>query len=317
MQSAPDNRSVWLLAVPLGAAIAYLSVTWIDYVRLDHYVELHRAVLEGKIDSPYQYRVLVPFLTEWIGMALMKFFRTGYEYAFVGSYFIVRSLFAAFSIAAVFSFLRRWFPAWTALSGSLLFALLIWFCMKDFGRQTWSLLEPGLICTGLLAFLGRRWFIYISCILIGSLNKETILLLPLMGLALAWLDPEASRDSRLKKGAVAGILLYAALYLTLRWLRPEAEHIHSFAERWAHNLQGRQLAKTAFHWLAILGPAWWLVVRGFRSAPDALRSLWPVLLIYLALMFYYAKWYEIRLLLSVCPILIAYLLSAWETQSER
>lgn len=137
---------------------------------------------------------------------------------------------------------------------------------------------------------------------LASLNRETGLILVLLC---------AVTNYRGGWRAWAWIAVYGALwavvYVGLRWLLGDAPHtMNGIAGTLAANLQNVPYALTQN---LMLAPFLLLALWNYHRARRDVRAYGVVVLAYLGLCAVWALWNEVRLYLTVLPILLVYALS--------
>lgn len=180
-----------------GAALIYLSFALmlcfyhaqtIDRQFWVERSEFHQGVIRGDFKSPYQYRVLSPWLSEIPSLIVIKTLNIepGRSQAMVreGFYLLQRFL-ATFLLFVIFHlFLRTWFAPAIALSGTLILVALHVFTYRSYFYQPDSPLNLLFLTTA--AYLMSRgefkgWLYPLA--IVGSLTRETFGLIVPMHLA--------------------------------------------------------------------------------------------------------------------------------------
>jgi hypothetical protein len=265
----------------------------------------HDAILAGRGESPYAYRVLMPALAEAAKRALEPAF--GPERALAAGY-------AGWRWAATFAFfllfhayLRAWLDeAWTT-AGVLLAAALHPATFRFYWYQPDSPTDL-LVWTaaGVLTQIRRdRWLF--PLVVVGTLNRETAVFVIGVHAALRW-GSEARSTLALRCGGL--LATFAATFVGLRaaiGLRPWVAPIGELARA--------NLNRLWLEWAAVfLGSLTILPFLGISRRPPELRRLAALLLAtYLPLLLVFGRIREVRLLLPlVLPLVPLAMLSLRE-----
>lgn len=296
---SPEARERMILLMLyglLGLAVTYI---WLRLPNMDHLPGWHAKMIGGTAAAPNQYRMLTP----WIIEALCSAFSVPLQRA----YFIERALVTGATLFVFDRYLRTWFSAAASLAGTALLAAAIGFTSLQFGVQE---ADPINLMVVVLAFLaiarGKDWWL-VPLMVLGTLNRETIAMIPAVYLLARW-------GSLPRKNVVSFTLVLGVLWLVtyggLRlWFGHRDYYCDVFQLEW-------NLTATALHpWtpmqsvLMVFGGLWFLPIEGRKFAPPLIRrGLWlvpPFLLLHLVV----ARVDEARLFLPLATILVP--LSLW------
>jgi hypothetical protein len=210
--------------------------------------------------------------------------------------------------AALFEYMRYWYSEERALAGALLAACTVPITLRYHTYAPWSIAEPCFVIAALMAIRRRRDLWIVPLTVLASLNRETGVLVPIALLIFGIV--EQPRANRRVQVAVASIFLSLAIFFALRLLRGSAAPIVSVADVWAMNTSAVGV-KTFIPAITLLlgGTGWILVIRGFSRAPRFVRvSMW-LAAVYLPVYLIFGYWYEVRLLMTLYPVLIPTLLA--------
>ncbi len=312
------RRSPWKswvivsIILSISVAIAYSYFFRVDFPYRYERIELHRRILERTAESPYRYRVLVPYTADLSVRALAAFLP--YRIAFMITY-------AIFDLASIFSFLlilyyfcRLWFSREASMIGVLFVGATVSIALRDHYFQPWSILEAVIFSLALIVIYRNRRGLLYPLIVLASLNRETALFIPLAFVA-ANSTPGAvtGKDGGLNgKDLIfaAGLLsVWLALFLAVRSSTGNTTHIYSLGELWAKNTSARSILKAVVNNAAFLGAFWIFAFNGFRKAPLFVRRVGLLLPVYLILILVFGVWYEVRLWMPFYPVFIAAALS--------
>jgi hypothetical protein len=303
-----------VLGVLLSAAAilsrTYIMTTVLPYI--NDSISLHNQIINNTAPAPYNYRVLVPYLAEGVIRLMGASNAFG---AFIGVYVVFYSFGILFIMVTLFFFLKQWFTGEQSAVGALFVASVMSITLGDHFFQPWSFLEPVLLTLALLAIYHKRHFWLGVLVVIASLNRETGLMigvafvaasLDLRGLLKDRQVPLTRRELVL---AAAYLGLWLAVYGGLRWLRGPAESVETPAEIWQENLTGWALGKTAVNVTLFMGLVWVFAARGLKHAPVFLRRVALLVPVYGVILIPFARWFEVRLLIPLYPILVGLALS--------
>ena len=267
--------------------------------------EMHRAIVDGTAPSPQRFRILVPWLLDPLIRAASTLTEPGQ--AFRRVYFAFHFAALTLLLAGVYAYARLWFSRDQAVIGSLIVGTTVHIVLRmgeywDFAPippQTWfapwSLLEPVFVAAGLVLLVHRRIGALAVLTVIGALNSEASVVLPLLALV------TRKRENR---GAVV-LMLWIAVTLLVRigiggfaWPAP------AMVENLAH------LPTAAINIGLFLGPALLLALTGLRHTPSfARRSLLAAVPLIVAIAVF-GSWWDVRLLTSLYPLTMPLVLSA-------
>lgn len=273
----------------------------------------HTRIVEGTAKySPNKYRILVPYICEFIYKSLYKIFPFLRENlrAFHISYAIYHFLVFCFLFISLFLWLKLWFSSEQALIGVLFVAGTITIAFRDHYYAPWSLLEVGLFSTSLIAIYRKQYKLLSIIIILASLNRETGVFIPLTFL-FATLDE--IRFSKINSWIKSKeflltcfyFFIWASIFFGLRFWLGWAPHVGSILIELRANLSPYGLFTTFKNILLFLGGFWIFMILGYKHAPDFVRRISRVIPFYLVPIYIWAPWWEVRLLMTMYPIFIA------------
>ncbi len=306
----PQELALLLLYLGLGVGSAllwhYLMTSGLKYVDLlkqfqvplnaDAFLDTwHDKMLAGQAAAPNQYRVLTPWLVQYLVQPLHL---TGTIY---GAYAVLRGLFVALTLWCFDRYLRTWFSRSAAAAGALCLAAVIPFTYFAVIQES-DPLNLLVIVLGFLAIARKHDAWLFPLMLVGTLNRETTLLLPAVYFLARWKE-EASGKVILRT-----VLLAACWAVVFAGLRLRYGHHANYTEQimWGQNVASALPTLRAFIFLGVLWILPWLAP---KDTPVLLRrTLWLVPP-FVALHYIVAVVQEVRLFLPLAPILIP--LSWW------
>lgn len=254
----------------------------------------HQEMISGVAPAPNQYRLLTP----WLANLVWPLAPNGDLYF---AYFLLRALFTGLALWGFDRYLRVWFSAGAAAGGALCLAAIIPFTYFPVVQES----DP----LNLLVFVAVFWALarhrdlwLIPLMVIGTLNRETTAMLPLVYLLARWGEEPSRRVmGRTVLFALCWVVAYGGMRLGYGH-RPYYTEVVMLEANLA------SLLPTAFALLS-LGAMWFLPWFGRRQAPGLLRR--PLWLVppFVALQYVVAVVQEVRLFLPLTPIMIP--LSWW------
>jgi hypothetical protein len=201
-------------------------------------------------------------------------------------------------LAALFAYVRVWFPTEPALVGVLFVAATLPVAMRPHEYGPHSFLEPTFFSLSLLCIVRERRLWLALLVAIAAMNRETGVFLILFY-------------------AVARPLNTQRLMTTLAMAASSAGS-SACDTRVMAGATGRltkSSAATPQPWLAVfnvavlLGKFWWFAAAGFRRAPPFVQRVASVIPAYVAVIAVWGIWWEVRLLLPLMPLLLPLALS--------
>jgi hypothetical protein len=308
VRDSGSARDLWalVLIVSVSAVLAHGYLNRVDRRHLAARLALQARIIDGTAPAPYRYRVLVPFATEGLTRALTV--RLPPEKSFELAYALYDFLAVFFLLAMLFWWSRTWFTREQALVGVLFVAATMPIALQNHYFQPWSLLEPPLVTAALLAMHRRRYWLVAGVSVLAALNKETAILIPLA--FLLTMDPAGPTSTpRLPEWRpivlLAGLLIaWAGVFGGLRYGLGHSSLVSRIPGIFERNLLPANLMLTAVHASLFLGGLWIFAVAGIRHAPPFIRRVAPIVPIYLLFVAVWGVWYEVRVLMSLYPVLV-------------
>lgn len=286
--AAPLAQWIGLLLLYLGLGAAS-GLIWSRTANLPELPAWHFRMVGGFAPAPNQYRPLTPALAE-----LLRSLMPGGS--LIASYYAIRSLTTGFALFCFDRYLRAWFSATAAAAGALCLAAIIPFTYLRVVQES----DPINLLVFVLAFWAlaqRRDLLLIPLVLVGTLNRETVAMIPALYLIVRW---GRERPLRLAWRAAALAASWAVVYggMLLAYGRRE---YYCDVVMLARNVSA---ALPTLYVLLTFGALWVLAYVPRAQAPEMLRrALWLVPP-YLALHYVLAMVDEVRLYLPLAPIII-------------
>ncbi len=307
---ADGGRAGWTtfaIILSVSAVLAYIYFREVGSPYLKERLELHGQILRGTADSPYRYRVLVPFigeaLTRALGAALPG------DRAFLLAYAIYDLAAIFFLLGVLYRYFRGWFSNEQALIGVLFAAATMPMALRDHYFQPWSVLEAGLFAAGLLCVRDGRYKALALIVALASLNRETALFIPLaylFAIAGTKAGDGASRPAGGKALLLFGgyMAIWAAAFFGLRLFLGGAPRVVTIGELLARNTDTLAIFRAVMRAALIFGAFWIFAAAGFRRAPEFAKRTALLVPLYLAAVALWGIWHEVRLIMPLYAIVI-------------
>lgn len=257
-------------------------------------------VIHGTVDSPYRYRILVPYVT----VAIQDAFKT--------TFFIADSSVAALSLfLSIFSFALIAYGFSLRLDQTVLALTLCVFAWSTTFRfhayQAWSYLEPFFLVLAIFSAHRRSVVLYVVATSLAVLNRETGALLAIFALPLVIREKTSltMRDiARIALLLLAPSLVYLSVCLTRAWA-PHTQGLDFFRSHNLSNLNDTQYVLYEYFqifWIYIALVA----ARNLRYVGFSLYVVSTLILIY-----FFGLWHETRLLNSLAALVLLYSLHSY------
>jgi len=264
--------------------------------------------------------VLMPLTAEALRRVCKPFVGGNDVKAFLASFVVLNFLIIFAGFWLLFRYLSIWFPDGYALGGVLFSACSMLVGFSEHFYQPWSLLEPALFTLGLLLLYRHMYIVFGIVIALATLNRETGILLalayPVVNLFLpADRRTTASASSRRLWLSLIFLLIWATIYAGLRLTLGNVAHIHDLAYLWHNNLQ--RIASTLTYMMLFFGLAWVFAIAGIKRAPFFVRRTLWLIVPFAALFLVFGNWYEVRLLMTLYPLLLPPLLAYFAPLKEE
>lgn len=269
-------------------------------------VDWHRAIIAGTADSPHRYRILAPFLVETLFVPT-----TGVLIGYVAAHALTFPVL----LVMLFRYWRQWVSVTAALVGVVVVVAYSPIMFGVYGISLATPLEAIWLCLGLLWLLdGRDGLPFALLVIVGTLTRETAILLPL---AYAALHLTEWRKPRIALKAAGYFAAWAAVFVGLRLALGPAPHQITVAQVFAANFGGGWNTTEAILNNLFLVPIWALALVGVRGAPVTVKRLALIGLPYAGLLAVFALWNETRLLLPLMVLWFPFALRVLDSPQWR
>lgn len=262
-----------------------------------------QAILNHTAQAPYQYRILLPYLTSIVASP------TNHGAWFTAA-LIIHMLSFAVIYPTLYTWLRRWGSDTTALRGVFLMVLILSFAFfHQYPMSPNSPVELALICLTLVS--SQRYGLVVVMVIIASLNRETGVMLVAI-YALLTLPDYRQQGYYLRVGLLGAIwiIITTGLHLTLG----AAPHVLGLEGTLRYNLEDIQAGLIVN---VVLLPLWILAVIGYRNAPMILKRFGWLAIAYLFTAVVGGLWAEMaRLSLPVIPLILPFVVAEKPIQDK-
>lgn len=171
VQSGLTPFTLLFLSLALASGLGLLHWRMVDVHNLDFMRSWHSAIIEGRGPYPDQYRFLVFFLAE--GLVRLGLPATG-------AHSLLRLLFTSASLYVSYRYLAGWFSPMTSLLGFFMLAAVLPLTYLFYRMQVTDPLNLLIWILALWAMRDRRDLALYSLIAVGMLNRETVILIPVL-----------------------------------------------------------------------------------------------------------------------------------------
>jgi hypothetical protein len=297
------NKSILLILISLSIVLTYLHFITIDQPRVLDRIELHKDIISNGAPAPYAYRVFLPFLAEFVIQiaTLVMHYNSAFLYTYVFARFIITLL----TFVIFFGYLQIFFEKKCALLGSVLLAFSHVLAYRDYFFQPTSMLELLVFVIGFWLIYTNRFCPLIILVTIGTLNRETTLVL-----ALSYFLSHYRQNLRIaiRKSLVLA-LIWFAVYAGIRILRGPHPIITTYYQDIVHNISD---VTPLICLILVYGIFWYFAFQFWRQnigkkldykKQFIFVNLWWVPAF--VLLHFFVGWVnEVRLFLPLAPIII-------------
>lgn len=299
----PARNELWLHATITAWSLVavYIYMMQVMLPGVTKAFEVFNQILSHSATSPYNYRILVPYVIKVIMAPLSTILEP--QTAFFTA--CVVYLFAAIWLSAMvlFRLLRLWFDVTLSLIGIAMFCLMVAVAARYEFFQPWSLIEPALYAAAIMLGLRRRagWALLLT--VIATPNRETGLFVPLLFCAALpgpWLD----RKRILWLTVLGGT--WAVIFLGVRAIVGPSAVPYTIRYVFRSNMHSWPIAAmSSVAFFATIFPA----VLGARRAPVEIQRCALTLLPFVPLVMVFGMWWEVRHWLPMACIFLPYTLA--------
>ncbi len=293
-----DRLAAAAFLLPAGA-IAFYYVLDVLLPKAEPAYALHNQILQGTAPSPYVYRVLAPWLIEWIyeGAARRVLQNGPPAFVLAEGLFAFAALWVSFT--AVYRFIRRHHTPVVALAGQGILTFSIHTALRDHYYQPWSLLEPAVFAMALPMIQADRLVPLAILTAVATFNRETACFL----VAIYGLYHGSDWRRRMPQlAALAGV--WGLCYGGLRWYIGYQPHVIGLADVIDFNLRPARLAHTASAWVLFFGIFWLFFAAGLPWIDRRWRRSLAAFVLFLSVCLWTTCWWETRVWTSFLSLLL-------------
>jgi hypothetical protein len=305
-----------ILPAALLSGILYYRL--IDLPHLEARMMLHQQICLGEAESPYRYRILVPYATELVIRLITPWISYTNAFRLAYGFYDVVSLCLFFG--ALYYWLRLWHAQWLSLLGVLFACATAPVAYWHHHFQPWSLLEAALFTISLSLIVKNRLIELSIIMIIYTLLRETSIFLPIMYLLAyrhLW-GHNAGKGRAWRLWTAIYFAEWLLIYGGLRLWLGNAPHVESLLELIGINFSSRNLILTFIYLFIMFGGFLIWAKQGFGQSPLILKQLSYIIFPYLAIMGVWAIWSEVRCFMPLYPIVLAlglYKIREWLNKS--
>jgi hypothetical protein len=295
--------SLYLVLAVLAAMLTWIHLLRIDLPNYQAQLELHNQILQHLAPSPYQFRILQP----WLVAGLLQVHLASVKTTFLFAYTAIRYASIFLALVAVRIFAGEFLPADFSILGSLLLAAVIPFTYSHYYYQPSSILELACFAWGFVLVAKDKWKSLGLLILVSTLNRETMVFLSLY----YFLFHFSLAPKRLSRLVARSAMLLGAWLIPFggsRLLWPAPSSVGTISQYISYNTTHPLVLIEAG--LAFL-PFFLVSLVNLKSKPaNLLRCLWAIPF-WLILCFLFGKMEETRLYLPMLIPELPLILLTW------
>ncbi|GAB4575227.1 MAG: hypothetical protein Kow0077_25690 [Anaerolineae bacterium] len=299
--------AVWLIVVAVVLHVLSVSIP-----RASETIFLYEQNFSGERIAPFRYRIL----HVWLVQGIRQLFPQPDTLGIILAAALLSSFALAIWLWLSYRLFCRVYSEQLALIGlaSLVAADRIaqWQMATAQQDVSYSWIEAALFASALHVLLGwhkrPRPVLYGLIVLLGSLNRETALILVI------WVAGVVQPQMK-KRRALLLLAGYGGLWVSVFWglrlIIPATGAVVPVVDAQIYNLNHLSMALIVP--ALFFGPWPILVRRGWRLAPHIFRQVSFGTLLYLCAYILFARWWEIRVVLPIMPVLVGTGLAAFKS----
>jgi hypothetical protein len=292
-----------ILSVLLSLSLTFLHYMMVDSLNTAFQLKWSTQIMQNNGPYPDQYRILTYYLANlliWAGVP------------FAPAFLILRLLFTAASFFILYRYLENWLKPVTALLGLFIMAAVMPITYLFYGMQPADPLNMLVFFLAVWAFAQNRDSWLIPLVVIGMLNRETAMLLPLIFLFLRYgTTPIRYWLPRFIASSTAAAVIYACLRIIYGIKAPYAptSPLHYW---WANLTDWKTWIQLAGFFSIFLLISW----QNWKGKPVFLKRLSCILPVFILIHFTVGYMREVRYFLPLLPIILPMALINIEERSE-
>ena len=294
-----------MLSCILSISSVFLHFAIVDNINNGFQQQWYAQIIGNTGAYPDQYRVL----TYYIAYLLIH---TGIPFSFAFS--ILRFVFTAASFFILYRYLENWLEPIAALLGIFILAAVLPETYLFYAMQPADPLNMLVFFLAILILLKKRDIWFLPLLIIGMLNRETAILLPLIFLFVRFgITPVKYWLPRFITYSFVSLSIYVGLRTVFGTKAPYAPT--SLLHYWLINLTDWQT------WLQLIGFFGFFLLfawQKWREKPEFLRRMTLILPIFFLIHFTVGYMREVRYFLPLLPIILPFaLINLSKSQDEK
>ncbi|MGX6446093.1 hypothetical protein ACWM35_23055 [Neobacillus sp. K501] len=279
------------LSVVFAAALTHLHLQIVDYHYYDMQFPWYDNIVNNNGPYPDQYRILTYYIAHQLIKAGIPF-----TIAFAG----LRFIFTALCLFIFIRYLENWVKPISVLLGFFILVSVLPFTYLFYGMQPTDPLNMLIYFLVFFSFLHKKYFMMFPLIIIGMVNRETVILIPLI---YACLQFGAVPFRKWLPQFLTSSIIVLGIYFGLRWF---------------FGLKEPYAPTSPFHYWKVNLTDWktWVQLFGFfnisvlivwykwKEKPEFLKRISLILPIFILIHFTQGYMREVRYFLPILPIII-------------
>ena len=284
----------WITFVSIN--VAYIFMTRVERPLIEWRLRLQEQILDGSAPEPFRFRVLLPWLANEGQQILSRVFSP--EWSHLLSFFMLNSLFLWVVLWNIWKFNNK-LSFQSKIVGILIFGFAANVGLFDHFYQPWTLLEAAIVSTGFRQAVNGRfgWLPFLA--IVGTLNRDTGVLLPVMIFLFVLLT--GKRNVRTLLLVVSSVALAVGTFIALRVAIGPAPQVTPLEDIFATNLSSLGLLKLVVNLVLMFGAGW--LFASCKGQHNIFRYIWISFAPYFAFILVFGIWLEVRLLLPLVWVL--------------
>ncbi len=303
----------------------------IDLPNKDARIQIHTDIITSQAKSPYRYRVLFPYVTEWIVDSIIpvnvidintkldpNFPATSLparEFKFVQTWYLLEVIILFFVFANTFLFLNR-FPLMYRIAGCLFLYTALNAAFIGHAYQPWSMIEAALFPLAFFVMSKIKspkdfWWLlaYLVILVTACFNRETGIFIAAFFVITVLLRKEIWK---FKVPVILVTFIGLAILGGLRIWKGYAESELSIPQIYQMNLAGSNTNLMMYELKNMFSIFWLGIIIGLLKFKKEWWNYLLLIILYLPFYVVFGLWAETRLLLPILSILIFALLYFFE-----
>ena len=281
--------------------LAYYQTLRVDAPEYNKKLIRHSSIINNTAEYPYKYRLLNPFITHVYFSALKLFISE--KASFVLAYFIQNLIVYGLLMLAVFNLFGIWFDDTGAVSGMLLFAILIPLSLTGYDTLG-DMTTAALMAFGFCCINKSKIFMLFPIVFIGTFNEMQILML----IIFYFIGSKQNlTDKKAWLNAIGLVITFAIAYAVIYLIRGgqagKEDFIWFFTKDASFNIAHKNWMVL---WFLMIAPFLYFVFKEFKPKPEFLRRnlLFTLPVFYFGAFFFMGRLREIDKALTIFLILI-------------